>query len=145
MVAGNKRKFQPDENSVMRLELALKLHAKRIPYEEIAQQCGYTNKGTAYNVIHNALKERKFEAVDTYRKQELAYLDMLQQEADKLIFDTPKGKPDLFAIDRALAISQARRALLNLDVPKDAAANVILPVVREIVPGYLKLEKDSKA
>lgn len=130
-----------DENTVARLELALKLRAQRCTYEEIASRCGYADKSVAYNAIHRALKQRKSQAIDTYREQELEFLDLLHKEIWPLVFENPKGKPDLWAVDRMLQISRDRRALLNLDVPKDNQLNVSIPVIREVPPGYTRLEK----
>lgn len=128
-----------DENSVARLELAFKLRAQRCTYEVIAQKCGYANRASAHNAIKNALKKRIETSVDEYRQQELEFLDMVHQKIWPMVFDRPN--PDLWAVDRMLQVSRDRRALLNLDVPKDVQMNIAIPVVREVAPGYLKLEK----
>lgn len=135
----NRRQKNIDDNSVARLELAFKLRAQRCTYDEIAQQCGYANRASAHNAIKNALKKRIITSVDEYRQQELDFLDELHKKICPMVFDRPN--PDLWAVDRLLQISRDRRTLLNLDIPKDTQLNIAIPVVREVAPGYLKLDK----
>ena len=47
-------------------------------YEQVANQLGYTSRGTAFNVVAKALREQTAEAVTNLRDLENARLDALQ-------------------------------------------------------------------
>ena len=47
-------------------------------YDEIAHELGLANRGTAWHLVQNALKERLFAAVDGYRQAELTRLQRLE-------------------------------------------------------------------
>ena len=49
------------------VELALAGHS----YDAIAHELGLANRGTAWHMVQNALKQRLFAAVDAYREAEL--------------------------------------------------------------------------
>jgi len=57
---------------------AVELALAGFGYDDIAEQVGYANRGTAWRTVQNALYERKVESVDEYRQLELARLDALQ-------------------------------------------------------------------
>lgn len=126
-----------------RVRLAFQLRQQRLTYEEIAERCGYANKGAARNAIMRELQRRVVPDVDEYRQQELEILDAIHQKVWPLVV-REKGKPDLWAVDRLLALSTARRQLLNLDMTPDTvpASQV---VVREIPNGYLGSVEESKS
>src|SRR5689334_6312520 len=122
-----------------RVALALSLRRQCMTYEEIAVKCGYANKGAAYNAIKNALKKTIVVAAKEYRQRELEILDEIHQKIWPLITDPTSvdmnHKPDLWAVDRILKVSEARRQLLNLDEkPEDTAKSYT--VVRLTPPGY---------
>ena len=47
-------------------------------YEDIAAAVGYANRGTAWNVVMDALRRETVEGIAHYRQVELARLDALQ-------------------------------------------------------------------
>lgn len=55
------------------VELAL----SGLPYDEIAADVGYKNRGTAWNVVQKALQENLIDDVEHYRSLELARLESL--------------------------------------------------------------------
>jgi thymidine phosphorylase len=57
------------------VELALEGHC----YDTIAERVGYTNRGTAWRVVQEALEERKADNVDYYRQVAVARLERLIQ------------------------------------------------------------------
>ena len=56
----------------------MELRAGGMSYEQIAQQVGYANKGTAHKVIAKALERREVEDVDFLRAVEVGRLNALQ-------------------------------------------------------------------
>jgi hypothetical protein len=57
---------------------AVELKAAGLTYEQIANELGYTSRGTAYSVVAKALREQTAEAVADLRDLENARLDALQ-------------------------------------------------------------------
>ena len=57
---------------------AVALAAQGHDYESIAREVGYTNRGTAWRTVMNALTEHTAEAVEELRAVEVARLDALQ-------------------------------------------------------------------
>lgn len=118
--SNTQRVIPRDFNAAERVILALSLRRQRLTYTEIALRCGYANKGAARNAIIRELRRRVVVGVDEYREQELEILDAIHQKIWPLVMapgtTPPMELPDLLAADRLLALSQARRQLLNLDV-----------------------------
>ncbi len=54
---------------------AIELRAAGLSYDQIATEVGYTNRGTAYNVVTQALAARQAHSVDQMRGLELARLE----------------------------------------------------------------------
>ncbi len=54
---------------------AIELRAAGLSYDEIALEVGYANRGTAYNVVTQALAAREAHSVDEMRGLELARLE----------------------------------------------------------------------
>jgi hypothetical protein len=57
---------------------AVELKAAGYTYSQVANELGYTSKGTAYNIVTKALREQTAEAVTDLRDLENARLDALQ-------------------------------------------------------------------
>lgn len=79
-------------------------------YDEIAQELGYANRGTAWRLVQNALRERLFAAVDAYREAELA---RLQRVEDALWLKAMAGR--YRAGNAVLNVMDKRIRLLGLD------------------------------
>ncbi len=81
-------------------------------YDQIAQEVGYTNRGTAWRTVQRALKERSVSAVDRYREEELARLDALQAAS------WPQAmQGSINAIRVVLKVMEQRARLLGLVSP----------------------------
>lgn len=120
-----------DVNAAGRVEVALKLRAQKIGYEEIARRAGYANAGTAYKAIMRELERRVSSNVDHLRREENELLDALHARVWPLAHpDDPAAKPNLFAVDRLIAISEARRKLNGLDSKADGGAIAAEIVIR---------------
>jgi hypothetical protein len=112
-------------NEAERLKLALSLRRQRLTYQEIADRCSYANRGAARNAIKNALKKDIQIDKKEYRKLELEILDTIHQKVWVAAFgEGEKTEINLWAVDRLLKLSDARRDLLNLDeTPEEELAN----------------------
>ncbi len=91
---------------------ALELRAQGLSYEQIAQEVGYANRGTAYTVINHALQAREAESVAELRAMEVARLDALQLA---LWGEAMAG--DLRSVSVITRIIEARCRLLGLVEP----------------------------
>lgn len=101
------------------VELALAGHS----YDDIAEQVGYANRGTAWRTVQQALFERKVESVDEYRQLELARLDALQAAH----WQAALSGTDLKAAELCLKIVGQRIKLLALDtIPTESARPTIV-------------------
>ncbi len=103
-----------DPNAVQRVTLALQLRAQRVGYAQIAERCGYGSAGAAHKAIMRELDRCVVKNVDELRMQEADMLDRLHTECWDLAMDK-KNRGRLFAVDRLLMISKARRELFGLD------------------------------
>lgn len=92
---------------------AIRLKIDGYTYTEIAEQLGYSSRGSANSDIRRALEKHVIEeglAVEAWRELELARLDVLQ----KAIWpEAMRGSPR--AIETALKILDRRAKLLGLD------------------------------
>jgi hypothetical protein len=79
-------------------------------YEEIGHELGLANRGTAWRIVQNALRERRFAAVDAYRD---AALERLNRVEDELWPRAMAG--DLRAARGMLSVIDQRIRLLGLD------------------------------
>jgi hypothetical protein len=79
-------------------------------YEGIAHELGLANRGTAWRIVQNALRERRFAAVDAYRD---AALERLNRVEDELWPKAMAG--DLRAARGMLSVIDQRIRLLGLD------------------------------
>lgn len=92
---------------------ALELRKKGMRYEQIAQQLGYTNRGSAHKAVMKELKllaKECLEEAAQVRDLELQRLDALYLKAWEAV-----EEGDLPAIDRCLRIMERRAKLLGLD------------------------------
>jgi hypothetical protein len=126
-----------DVNAGMRVTQALELRAKKLTYDEIATQCGYSDRASCYRAVQRELDRRVVHNVDEMRKQEADMLDQLHTVCWEMAIDK-SNKGRLFAVDRVLAISERRAKLMGLDVKIDDAQNANLVVIREVPNGYLE-------
>jgi len=128
--------YSRDANATSRAEHAIQLRRQRLSYTEVAARSGYASAGAAYNAIQRELERTVVTAVDDLRREEIDMLDRLHAEVWPLAMD-PTYKGRLFAVDRILAISDARRKLMGMDVPVNANVFSAQVVVREVPNGYL--------
>lgn len=98
--------------AAQRADEALRLRLNRVPYRDIARRVGYSNPGSAYRAVERALKNLPRENALALRTQELETLDAVQAKIMGRILD--EKTPDLWAIDRVLAIMDRRARLMGL-------------------------------
>lgn len=99
-------------SAAQRTDEALRLRLNRVPYREIARRVGYANPGSAFRAVERALKNLPRENALALRTLELETLDAVQARIMGLVLD---GRtPDLWAIDRVLAIMDRRARLMGL-------------------------------
>ena len=115
------RKPANDVNAQERATQALKLRKLGFQYEEIAQQCGYANKGIAWNAVQRLLSKQRTEAVDQLRDIETQRLDDLMRP---FMLRAMKGEKDAALV--VLRIMERRAKLLGLDaeIEQDAVRNL---------------------
>lgn len=123
-------------------------------WEQIAESCGYSSRGAAFNAVRMEMErvdshiER---TLDEIRQKELAHLEFLSSEALKVLQNrhlvvnsgavvTHRGEellddaPSLAAVDRLVKISESRRKLLGLDAAQKVAADVTVNYTVEGIP-----------
>ena len=110
-----------DVNAAQRASLAVKLRASRLTYEQIAVQVGYGNASVCRKAILRELDRCVVKDVTELRVEELSMLDQMHTECWTLFMDKA-NKGRLFAVDRLIQISEARRKLMGLDVRPDDEA-----------------------
>lgn len=125
-----KQASKPDVNA------ALALRTKKLTYDAIARQCGYSSASACHKAIMHEMQRRVVTSIKELRCEELFILDQLHEECWELAVDKD-NKSRLFAVDRLLQISEARRKLMGLDTQPENAMNQNIVVVREIPQGYL--------
>lgn len=118
-----------DVNAVKRVELALKLSAQHVSYDEIARQCGYGSRGAAHNAVMRELDRVVVKNVEELRQRDLHMLDVMHGEVWVLFMDK-KNRYRLAAADRLLNIAERRARLMGLDTATDAVA-AGMTVIRE--------------
>lgn len=92
---------------------AFELRKNGASLRQIAEQLGYADPSGAHKAIMTLLKRERVEAVEDYRKVELARLDAML-----LAIASQVRSGHLGAIDRALKIMERRAKLLGLDAPE---------------------------
>lgn len=100
---------------------ALKMRLSRHTYDEIAAALGYSNRSAARKAVEREIAKVPREAAKELLTQELEALDALQRQVMPLVLNpgtTRAGKPkapDMWALDRVLAIMDRRARLMGLD------------------------------
>lgn len=120
-----------DVNAAQRVALAVKLRTSKLTYDQIARQCGYSDRSSCRKAVLRELERVVVTNVEELRREELAALDTLQTECMTLALDK-NNKGRLFAVDRLLAIMERRSRLLGLDIPVDQAVAMNQIIVREV-------------
>lgn len=93
---------------------AVELLASGCTYQQVADQLGYTSRGTAHNIVTKALREQTAEAVGSLRGLENARLDALQ-----LALWDAAMTGDVRAAVGIVKIVQARVRLKGLEPARD--------------------------
>jgi len=129
----NKTKSQPeaahrkDAAAAVRAAQALDLRLQGYTYEEIARECGYAGRQGAQKAVQRELQRTVQEPADQLRELEARRLNKLYQVAYRQAIKGGEGY--LWAVDRCIKITEQRRALLGLDVPRDTMAGAGLALV----------------
>lgn len=126
-----------DINAAQRAMLALQLRAQRLSYDEIAQRCGYADRGSAHRAVQRELDRVVVEDVEALRREEAASLDELEIECWKRLRSEEHEKAMLFAVDRILAIKERRAKLMGLDKKPDEMMGPQI-IIEEAPAGYLE-------
>lgn len=90
---------------------SVKLALAGCSYDDIAEEVGYANRGTAWRVVNEALKGELVDGVHEYRRLESARLDALQGAH----WAAAVSGVDIKAAELVLKISTQRSRLLGLD------------------------------
>jgi len=103
---------------------AVELATQGDTYEQIANEVGYANRGTAYKIVRKALDKHEAQAVAEYRDVEVARLNALQAA----LWDRAVAG-DVEAVEAVLKIVVARVKLLGLSGASETAipATVVVP------------------
>lgn len=127
-----------DINAATRAAMAISLRAQKLTYEVIAERTGYGSASACRKAVMREMDRVVVRNVDALRNEEIYMLDTIHATIWPLIFPVEIGpdedledyeieeakqksvKANLSAVDRILAISEARRKLLSLDVRPDA-------------------------
>lgn len=93
---------------------AVELKTSGYTYAQVADELGYSSRGTAYNIVTKALREQTAEAVADLRDLENARLDALQVALWDAAIDG-----DVSAVVAVVKIVQARVHLNGLEPVRD--------------------------
>lgn len=132
-----------DASAALRAAEAVRLRARKMTFAAIAERVGYASPGAARNAIQRELQRVVVTNVQELRREEAAMYDQMQSalyplaigdedslsEEQRAAGEAPT--PSLFAADRVLAISKARRELLGLDATREEAGAA--PVERRYI------------
>lgn len=92
---------------------ALQLRIGGATYDQIAQQTGFTNRGSAYRAVSQALRDIPREAADELRQVELERFDAIQIRLMQKL-----GQGDLTVVPNLLRLAEQRARLLGLNKPE---------------------------
>ena len=109
-----------DVNAAQRANMAVKLRAQKVKYDEIARLCGYGSAGAAHKAVQRELDRTVVQDIEQLRKEEGDSLDQLELECWKRLYDKNYEKSKLFAVDRIISIKERRARLMGLDAQPDA-------------------------
>ena len=93
---------------------AIELATLGMSYEAIAREVGYSNRGTAYRAVHDALQRQISEAAEALLRQELGKLDALQAAVWGAALG---GDLESIAVVHKIILSRCR--LLGIDRPSE--------------------------
>jgi len=125
-----------DVNAAARAQVALRLRAQHLTWDEIAAQAGYGSRGAAHNAVKRELDRCLTHDVKAMRDEECYALEQLQGRCFKAATDE-SNTGWTWAVDRFVALSKRKSELMGLDTPIDSATNANLVIVREVPRGYL--------
>jgi hypothetical protein len=108
-----------DVNAAPRVDMAIKLRATKMKYEDIAKQCGYSNASACRKAVMRELNRVLVKDVEALRIEELDSLDYLELECWKIFSKRENAKYRLFAVDRILNIKKRRADLMGLDMTRE--------------------------
>ncbi|GAA4915886.1 hypothetical protein [Nesterenkonia rhizosphaerae] len=111
------RKRQPPKYELRRAD-ALRMRARRMTYQQIADKHYNGDRSNAYKDIQKALKDLQREPAEDVLKQELESIDELER-----VFLAKALKGDRDAFDRVMKAKERRAKYLGLDAPKDVNLN----------------------
>lgn len=120
-----------DVNASTRATQAIALRSKKLPYAQIASQCGYADASSCRKAILRELDRCVVKNVEHLRMEELDSLERLEKVCWERLEDTTYSKAQLFAVDRILAIKERRSRLMGMDVTKDATMAATQVIIRE--------------
>ena len=109
-----------DVNAAQRANMAVKLRAQKVKYDEIARLCGYGSAGAAHKAVQRELDRTAVQDIEQLRKEEGDSLDQLELECWKRLYDKNYEKSKLFAVDRIISIKERRARLMGCDAQPDA-------------------------
>ncbi len=136
VTGNNQGVINRDVNAAVRVVDAIPLRQAGWTYDRIAAKCGYGSPGAARNAVQRELDRRIAQNIDEWRKDHISRLEKQHETIWPLaIPNDTKGKINLFAHDRLLAISEREAKLLGLDVRQDGEQNTAQVVVVEIPEG----------
>jgi len=108
---------------------AVELKAAGYTYAQVANELGYTSRGTAYNVVAKALKEQTAEAVADLRQLENSRLDAMQLA----LWDAAMAG-DIKAVVAIVKIVKARVHLNGLELGQAATLQPSTPRTLVVPP-----------
>jgi hypothetical protein len=119
-----------------RASRAVQMRTAAKTYDAIAQACGYAGPGAARKAIMREMQRVSVANVDQLRAEEDETLRVLHERVWQVAMGLdengrPTKEPNLWAVDRVLAIREARRKLMGLDAVASDAGSI--PVAREYV------------
>lgn len=117
--------------TAMRDAQALRLRARGMSYQQIADEVGYSEKGAAYKAVQRGMEETIGEAAEEVRALEVARLDAMYEAVMKVL-ET-----------KHLTVSQGRIIRQEVDVERDENGTVVLDGEGKPIPIYEPLEDDA--
>lgn len=100
-----------DVNAAIRARQALELILAGCDYTTAAQRVGYSGRSACWTAVHRELARSLKPPTEELRQLEVMRLDRWLAVADAQVM-----KGSLWALDRCLKISEARRKLLGLEI-----------------------------
>src|SRR5712691_2840619 len=108
-----------DVNAAQRVSLAVQLRSRKMTYESVAKQCGYSNASSCRKAVMRELDRCVVKDIEALRTEELDSLERLELECWKRLADKNYEKSMLFAVDRIVAVKERRAKLMGLDLKPD--------------------------